>query len=288
MARLDRLVGRFEGGRADRLLFIGREFDRNLLAQVAPDFEAPVLSAALRRLLAAELAVISGTSQSLHTFPPRLDLGRSLPIASEPQTLPVSPRDRRRDGRDPIPISSLPSQNSSRATIPRVGATTWRFPIGRKQEKGRWNVLVNHEASRSFSNALSLAERLPDGQQRNIETLTARLRLAEALTEVGRYRVAATHYLVRCRGSAPSERHRIASCVIAARLRHRRNSLATRRSTGHSGPPHGGRGEDPPWTTASNVALILSASRTRAPASRRCEEEQEFDRRGIATGATIG
>src|SRR5271157_5497280 len=41
-----------------------------------------------------------------------------------------------------------------------------------------------------------LAERLPEGPERSVETLAARLRLAEALTEAGRFKDATTHSLV--------------------------------------------------------------------------------------------
>jgi len=54
----------------------------------------------------------------------------------------------------------------------------------------------SYEATDHFSNALALAERLPGGPERRIETLAARLRLAEALTDVGRLSAATTHYLL--------------------------------------------------------------------------------------------
>jgi tetratricopeptide (TPR) repeat protein len=54
---------------------------------------------------------------------------------------------------------------------------------------------ANYEATDHFSNALALAERVPDGPERTHETLAARLRLAEALTEAGRFKDATTHYL---------------------------------------------------------------------------------------------
>ena len=46
-----------------------------------------------------------------------------------------------------------------------------------------------------FERRSALAEKLPDGPERSIETLAARLRLAEALNEVGRFNIATTHYL---------------------------------------------------------------------------------------------
>jgi predicted ATPase len=55
---------------------------------------------------------------------------------------------------------------------------------------------ANDEASDHFSNALAIAERLPDGPQRSLEMLAARLRLAEALHEAGRFKAAATQYRV--------------------------------------------------------------------------------------------
>ena len=66
MARLDRSPGPSREV-AQIASVIGREFDRNLLAQVAA-LEAPMLSDALRQLLAAELVVIGGTSQQSLLF----------------------------------------------------------------------------------------------------------------------------------------------------------------------------------------------------------------------------
>ena len=65
------------------------------------------------------------------------------------------------------------------------------FPYWMKAGERALERSANYEATDHFSNALALAERRPDGPQRNIETLTARLRL-----EVGRHSAAATHYLI--------------------------------------------------------------------------------------------
>ena len=53
---------------------------------------------------------------------------------------------------------------------------------------------ANYEAIDHFSNALALAERLSDAPKRSVETLARGFDL-EALTEVGRFNIATTHYL---------------------------------------------------------------------------------------------
>ena len=70
------------------------------------------------------------------------------------------------------------------------------MPYWKKAGERALERSANYEATDHFSNALALAERLPDGPARTIETLAARLRLAEALTGVGRFQAATTHYLV--------------------------------------------------------------------------------------------
>jgi hypothetical protein len=66
MARLDRLSGPSKEV-AQIASIIGREFDRNLLAQVAP-IEATILRDALSKLLAAQLVVMGGASQQTLLF----------------------------------------------------------------------------------------------------------------------------------------------------------------------------------------------------------------------------
>ena len=69
------------------------------------------------------------------------------------------------------------------------------LPYWKKAGERALERCANYEATDHFSNALALAERLPDGPQRDVETLAARLRLAEALTEAGRFKDATTPYL---------------------------------------------------------------------------------------------
>ena len=81
------------------------------------------------------------------------------------------------------------------------------LPYWKKAGERALERSANYEAIDHFSNALALAERLPDGQDRNVETLAARLRLAEALTEVGRFRAAPRRTIDRCRAVARGGRH---------------------------------------------------------------------------------
>jgi predicted ATPase len=70
------------------------------------------------------------------------------------------------------------------------------LPYWKKAGERALERSANHEACDHFSNALALSERLADGPKRSIETLAARLRLAEALNEAGRFKEATTHYLI--------------------------------------------------------------------------------------------
>ena len=193
MARLDRLSAASKEV-AQIASVIGREFDRNLLAQVA-SIEAPMLSDALRQLLAAELVVISGTSQQSLLF------RHALIQDAAYQSLLTR---KRFQSHHAIADAMVRSHPDIVATQPELVARHYTegrrqdlaLPYWKKAGERALERSANHEACDHFSNALSLAERLPDGQERNVETLAARLRLAEALTEVGRFRVAAAHYLV--------------------------------------------------------------------------------------------
>ena len=53
---------------------------------------------------------------------------------------------------------------------------------------------ANYEAVDHFSNALAIAEQLPEGELRNRETLATRLLLAKALESAGRLVAATTHF----------------------------------------------------------------------------------------------
>ena len=193
MARLDRLSAASKEV-AQIASVIGREFDRNLLAQVA-SIEAPMLSDALRQLLAAELVVISGTSQQSLLF------RHALIQDAAYQSLLTRKRFQYHHAIADAMVRSHPDIVATQPELVARHYTEGRredlaLPYWKKAGERALERSANHEACDHFSNALSLAERLPDGQERNVETLAARLRLAEALTEVGRFKVAAAHYLV--------------------------------------------------------------------------------------------
>jgi class 3 adenylate cyclase len=193
MARLDRLSAPSKEV-AQIASVIGREFDRNLLAQVAA-LEAPMLSEALRQLLAAELVVIGGTSQQSLLFRHAL-----IQDAAYQSLL----NRKRLHYHHAIADAIVESHPDIVATQPELIARHYTegrrddlaLPYWMKAGERALERSANYEATDHFSNALALAERLPDGPQRNIETLAARLRLAEALTEVGRFRDATAHYLI--------------------------------------------------------------------------------------------
>ena len=193
MARLDRLSGPPKEI-AQIASVIGREFDRSLLAQVAP-LDAPTLDAALRRLLAAELVVMGGTSRQSLIF-------RHALIQDAAYQSLLSRR--RVHYHRAIADAIVESHPDIVATQPELIARHYTegradglaLPYWVKAGERALERSANYEATDHFSNALALAERLPEGPERTTETLAARLRLAEALTEVGRYSAATTHYLM--------------------------------------------------------------------------------------------
>ena len=127
MARLDRLSAPSKEV-AQVASVIGREFDRNLLAQVAA-LRTPMLDDALRHLLATELIVIGGTSQQSLLFRHALIQDAAYQSLLTRKRLPP-PRRSPTQSSNRIPILSRPSPNWSRVTIPKVGTTIWRCPIG--------------------------------------------------------------------------------------------------------------------------------------------------------------
>ena len=192
MARLDRLSATSKEV-AQVAAVIGREFDRDLLAQVAA-LAAPILDDALRQLLTAQLVVMGGTSQQSLLF------RHALIQDAAYQSLLTR---KRFQSHHAIADAMVRSHPDIVATQPELVARHYTegrredlaLPYWKKAGERALERSANHEACDHFSNALSLAERLPDGQERNVETLAARLRLAEALTEVGRFNAATTHYL---------------------------------------------------------------------------------------------
>jgi class 3 adenylate cyclase/tetratricopeptide (TPR) repeat protein len=193
MARLDRLsVPSKEVAQIASV--IGREFDRDLLAKVA-SLDGPMLSDALRQLLAAELVVMGGMSEKSFLFrhaliqdaayqslltPKRVHYHQAIAeaiVGSHPDIVVTQPE--------------LIARHYTEGRRDDLALPYWKTAGERALER-----FANYEATDHFSNALALAERLPDGPERNIETLIAQLRLAEALTEAGRFKDATMHYLV--------------------------------------------------------------------------------------------
>jgi class 3 adenylate cyclase len=192
MARLDRLSGSSKEV-AQIASVIGREFDRNLLAQIAA-LEAPMLSDALRQLLAAELVVIGGASQQSLLF------RHALIQDAAYQSLLTR---KRLQHHNAIADAIVQSHPDIAATQPELVARHYTegrrdalaLPYWKKAGERALERSANYEATDHFSNALALAERLPEGPERTVETLAARLRLADALSEAGRFNTATTHYL---------------------------------------------------------------------------------------------
>ena len=193
MARLDRLSAPSKEV-AQVAAVIGREFDRGLLAQVAA-VEAPILETALRQLLAAQLVVMGGTSQQSLLF------RHALIQDAAYQSLLTRKRVQHHGAIADAIVQSHPDIAATQPELVARHYTEGRrddlaLPYWMKAGERALERSANHEACDHFSNALALAERLPEGPELGIETLAARLRLAEALTEVGRFKAATTHYLV--------------------------------------------------------------------------------------------
>ncbi len=192
MARLDRLSATSKEV-AQVAAVIGREFDRDLLAQVAA-LVAPILDDALRQLLTAQLVVMGGTSQQSLLF------RHALIQDAAYQSLLTR---KRVHFHHAIADAIVQSHPDIAATQPELVARHYTegrrddlaLPYWMKAGERALERSANYEATDHFSNALALAEKLPDGPERSIETLAARLRLAEALNEVGRFNIATTHYL---------------------------------------------------------------------------------------------
>ena len=192
MARLDRLSATSKEV-AQVAAVIGREFDRGLLAHVAA-LEAMILDDALRQLLTAQLVVMSGTSQQSLLF------RHALIQDTAYQSLLTR---KRVHFHHAIADALVQSHPDIAATQPELVARHYTegrrddlaLPYWMKAGERALERSANYEAIDHFSNALALAERLPDGPERSVETLAARLRLAEALTEAGQFKDAITHYV---------------------------------------------------------------------------------------------
>jgi class 3 adenylate cyclase/tetratricopeptide (TPR) repeat protein len=190
MSRLDRLSATSREV-AQVAAVIGREFDRDLLAQVAA-LVAPILDDALRQLLTAQLVVMGGTSQQSLLF------RHALIQDAAYQSLLTR---KRVHFHHAIADAIVQSHPDIAATQPELVARHYTegradglaLPYWMKAGERALERSANYEATDHFSNALALAERLPDGPERTTETLAARIRLAEALNAVGRFKEAATH-----------------------------------------------------------------------------------------------
>jgi tetratricopeptide (TPR) repeat protein len=191
MARLDRLPAPSKEV-AQIASVIGREFDRSLLAEVVA-FGGPVLDGALRQLLAAQLVVIGGMSHQVLLF------RHALIQDTAYQSLLNR---KRRQYHQAIADAIVKSHPNIVTTQPELLARHYTearrddlaLPYWKKAGERALERSANYEAVDHFSNALAIAEKLPEGPERSIETLAARLRLAEALTEAGRLKDATTHY----------------------------------------------------------------------------------------------
>ena len=191
MARLDRLPAPSKEV-AQIASVIGREFDRGLLAQVVA-FDGPVLDGALRQLVAAQLVVMGGTSQQSLLF-------RHALIQDTAYQSLLSRK--RRQYHQAIADAMVKSYPNLLTTQPELVARHYTeaqsedlaLPYWTRAGERALERSANYEAVDHFSNALAIAEQLPEGELRNRETLATRLLLAKALESAGRLVAATTHF----------------------------------------------------------------------------------------------
>lgn len=191
MARLDRLPAPSKEV-AQIASVIGREFDRDLLAQVV-SFDGPVLDGALRELVAAQVVVITGISQQSLLF-------RHALIQDTAYSSLLSRK--RRQYHQAIADVIAKSYPNILSTQPELVARHYTeaqsedlaLPYWRRAGERALERSANFEAVDSFSNALTIAERLPEGELRRSETLATRLLLAKALGSAGQLTGATTHF----------------------------------------------------------------------------------------------
>jgi class 3 adenylate cyclase/ABC-type transport system involved in cytochrome c biogenesis ATPase subunit len=248
MARLDRLSGPAKE-LAQIASVIGREFDRSLLAEVAP-LDAPALGQALRRLLAAELVVMGGTSRQSLLFRHAL-----IQDAAYHSLLSRKRIHYHRAIADAI-VQSHPDMVATQPELiarhyaeGRAGGQA--LPYWMKAGERALERSANYEATDHFSNALALAERLPEGPERTTETLAARLRLAEVLTEVGQMNAA--QRTTSLLPSKPARRTTRKASYESRSVANPRSTLSAGRSTSGSRSSRR-RSRGSPATTTSNVA----------------------------------
>jgi class 3 adenylate cyclase/tetratricopeptide (TPR) repeat protein len=191
MARLDRLPA-LSKEVAQVAAVIGREFDRDLLAEVVT-LDATVLDEALRQLSAAQLVVMSGMSHQAFLF------RHALIQDTAYQSLLTR---KRRQYHQAIADTIVKSHTTITATQPELVARHYceaqrddlALPYWKKAGTRALAHSANYEAVDHFSNALAIAEKLPEGPERDLETLAVRIRLAEAFTEAGRVKDATMHF----------------------------------------------------------------------------------------------
>ena len=155
---------------------------------------APALDDALRQLLAAQI-VVSGISQQSLLF--RHALIRDTAYQS------LLSRKRLRY-HQAIADAIVKSHTNVATTQPELVAR--HYTVARRDDLALpyWKQAgtralehsANYEAVDHFSNALAIAEKLPEGPGRGYETLFVRTRLAEALTQAGRLKEAVTLFRV--------------------------------------------------------------------------------------------
>ena len=250
---------------------IGREFDRGLLAHVAA-LEAMILDDALRQLLTAQLVVMSGTSQQSLLF------RHALIQDTAYQSLLTR---KRVHFHHAIADALVQSHPDIAATQPELVARHYTegrrddlaLPYWMKAGERALERSANYEAIDHFSNALALAERLPDGPEQSVETLAARLRLAEALTEAGRFKDAITHYVTAAEQAR--EANDIESFVRVALGYDTALSLLGMPSTRTCGAPRRGGSEVCTRRRQATLRDRVSA-RASAPPSWGCREEREL------------
>ena len=270
MARLDRLPAPSKEV-AQIASVIGREFDRSLLAEVVA-FGGPVLDGALRQLLAAQLVVIGGMSHQALFF-------RHALIQDTAYQSLLSRK--RRQYHQAIADTIVKSHPNIVTTQPELLARHYTearrddlaLPYWKKAGERALERCANYEAVDHFSNALAIAEKLTEGPERSIETLATRLRLAEALTEAGRHKDAATHFHMAAeQARQANDTNSLVRVALGYDIVQLYGNLPLDQSVALLTEAEAKVAPD----DDKQRCLILGSARARAPASRRCREEREL------------
>jgi tetratricopeptide (TPR) repeat protein len=191
MARLDRLPASSKEV-VQIASVIGREFDRNLLAEVVA-LSASALDGALRELLAAQLMVIGGMSHQSLLF-------RHALIQDTAYQSLLSRK--RCQYHQAIADTIVKSHPDIVATQPELVARHYTdarradlaLPYWKQAGERALEHSANYEAVDHFSNVLAIVEGLSKGPDRDRQILAVRLRLAEAMREAGRAPAAIEHF----------------------------------------------------------------------------------------------